>query len=177
MKTPLKIASVLTWFNLIVWSCILILLLFSLFVMQTTAILFFVVLFSSIPLNCYAALRLHRSIRKPAVKLSSQTPTGIRFVGFVALFFAISFVVNGFTLAGNTQEAVKVVREGMAQIKNADLSYITPSYFRVVGFIAAFLGLCVGINVILNFRLLRWYYLVRQSDVRNNDDISSNDAP
>ena len=111
MKNILKIAGILTWFNLILWSAILLLMLFSLFVMQTTAILFFVVLFSAIPLNCYAALQLHRSIRRPDVRLSSQTPTGIRFVGFVALFFAISFVVNGLTLTGNTQEAVKIVKE------------------------------------------------------------------
>ena len=172
MKTSLKIASVLTWFNLLVWIGFLLLLTLSAIAGQSMAIIFVVVLFSSIPLNCYAALLLHRSIRRPDIKLSSQTPTGIRFVGFVALFFAIMFFVNGLTFAGKASDAAKMFRDGIAQIKNADpryLSFATPSFFRGLGYTIAFLGICVGVNVLLNFRLLRWYYLVRQSDVRQND--------
>jgi hypothetical protein len=178
MKKVLKAASILTWFNMIVWSLFVLLLLALFLFSQAMIMLFLFVLLSSIPLNCYAALQLHRSIRQPAVKLSSQTPTGIRFVGFVALFLAITTVINDLTLIGNASEAVRLVKDGMAQVKNAaDLSYMTVSFFRIVGIIGTILGLCVGANVLLNFRLLRWYYLVRQSDITPSDDVRQNDEP
>jgi hypothetical protein len=178
MKKILKAASILTWFNMIVWSFFVLLLLALFLFSQAMIMLFLFVLLSSIPLNCYAALQLHKSIRRPTVKLSSQTPTGIRFVGFVALFLAITTVINDLTLIGNAREAVKLVKDGMVQVKNAaDLSYMTVSFFRIVGIIGTILGLCVGANVLLNFRLLRWYYLVSQSDIRQSDDVRQNDEP
>ena len=167
MKNVLKAASILTWFNLIIWGLFIVLMALTAFAMQAMPLLFVLVLLSAIPLNCYAALRLQKSIRHPGIRLSSQTPTGIRFVGFVALFFAISFVVNGFTLTGNASSAVKLFKEQMTQVKGADMSFMTVGYFKGLGVAAVFLGLCVGVNVILNFRLLRWYYLVNQSDARD----------
>lgn len=42
---------------------------------------------------------------------------------------------------------------------------MTLANLRKIGIGMLVLGLCVGVNVVLNLRLLRWYYLVRQSDV------------
>jgi hypothetical protein len=180
MKTALKIATILTWFNLLFWSGFLLLLALSAIASQQMPLLIGVVLLSCIPLNCYAAALLQKSIRRPGSKLSSQTPTGIRFVGFVAMFFAIMFVVNGLTFAGKASEAVKMFKDGIAQMKDADpryLQFATTSVFRNIGYTIAFLGICVGVNVMLNFRLLRWYFLVNQSDIRPNDDVRPNDEP
>lgn len=164
MKTVLKIATILTWFNGLLWGLLIVMMALTAVAVHAVAILIPLILISAIPLNCYAALQLQKSIRQPAFKLSNQTPTGIRFVGFVALFFAIMFVVNGITLTGNAQAAVQLLKEEMAQVKGADLSSITVARIRFFASIAVFLGLCIGVNVLLNFRLLRWYYLVKQSD-------------
>ena len=165
MKNSLKIARILTWFNLIFWGALIVILLLFAFAMQTFPVIVILILLSAVPLNCYASLQLQKSIRYPAIKLSSQTPVGIRFVGFVALFFAISFICNGVVLINNAKEVIKPFREQIGQVKGADLSFITETYFRRVGAFVIFVGLCIGVNVVLNFRLLRWYYLVRQSDV------------
>jgi hypothetical protein len=165
MKTVLKVATILTWFNLLLWGLLIVMLALASLAMKATPLSFVLVLLSAIPLNCYAALQLQKSIRQPATRLSNQTPTGIRFVGFVALFFAINFVVNGITLTGNSKAAVKIFNDEMAQVKGAERLHVTVGYFQGLGALIIFLGLCIGVNVVLNFRLLRWYYLVRQSDV------------
>ena len=164
MKTVLRVATILTWFNLLLWGFLIVLLALAALAMHAISMFIPLILISAIPLNCYAALQLQKSIRQPALRLSSQTPTGIRFVGFVALFFAISFFVNGITLLSNSQTAVKLLREEMSQIKGANLSSITIASVQVAAAGVVFLGICIGVNVILNFRLLRWYYLVKQSD-------------
>ncbi len=164
MKTILKAATVLTWFNLLLWGSLIVLLLLFALAMGAMPVVVILVLLSAVPLNCYAALQLQKSIRHPAIKLSTQTPTGIRFVGFIALFFALSFVTNGIAIMSKAKESVEIFKQQMIQVKGADLSFMTTGYFQCVGALALFLGLCIGVNVVLNFRLLRWYYLVRQSD-------------
>ncbi len=173
MKTILRLATALTWFNLLLWGFLIVLLALAALAVRAIPLFIPLVLFSSIPLNCYAALQLQKSIRQPVIRLSSQTPTGIRFVGFVALFFAISFVVNGFTLLSNAPAFIKIFKEQMTQVKESDLIFITTANAQRLAVIIIFLGLCVGANVILNFRLLRWYYLVRQSDA---EEPGSNDG-
>ena len=165
MKTSLRLATVLTWFNLLFWGFLIAMMALYAFALRAIPLFIPLVLFSSIPLNSYAALQLQKSIRQPVIRLSSQTPTGIRFVGFVAMFFAISFVLNGFTLLGNAQSFIKILKEQMTQVKQTDLVFLTPANIQFLAVVIIFLGLCAGLNVILNFRLLRWYYLVKQSDV------------
>ncbi len=92
MKMVLKIASVLTWFNLIVWGLITCLFLLAVLSSMYLPYLIVPVLMSAIPLNCYAALSLHNSIRRPSLPLSSQAPVGIRFVGFIAFVFGINWL-------------------------------------------------------------------------------------
>ena len=158
MKAALKIATGLTWFNLIVWILFILLMALASWTLQMTSLLYMLFLLIAIPLNCYASLRLQKSIRHPAVPLSSQTPVGIRFVGFFVLFLAISIIINGFTLIGSAPATVTLTREQMDPIKNISRIVITAGYFRCLGAIVVFLGLCIGVNVILNFRLFRYYF-------------------
>ena len=163
MKTALRIASVLTWFNLILWGLITALLFLGslgmgLFLLVPAFIL------SSIPLNCYAALQLHKSIRNPTVKLSSQTPAGIRFIGFIALFFGILQVTNSIGILKDPAEMLRLTKESFSQVKGMDAYTMTTGLARTSAVISLVLGLAILVNVLLNFRLLRWYYLVRQSD-------------
>jgi hypothetical protein len=166
MKTILKIASVLTWFNIVFWGMIVALGLLGGFLLGQMAYVVGLVLLSAIPLNCYAALKLHTSIRYPVVPLSHQTPVGIRFVGLMALFFGITNIVTGFSVIANPTPMLDSMKEMVAQMP-ADVRgfYSLKKVYVVIGGAALLiLGLLVAINVVLNLRLLRWYYLVHKSD-------------
>ncbi|MDO6429153.1 hypothetical protein Q4E93_01050 [Flavitalea sp. BT771] len=157
MRSALKISAVLTWINLIFWGlgCLQCLLLG---VTGNPLFLLSGFIISAIVLHSYAALRLHRSIRNPAVPLSSQTPSGIRFIGFVSLFISTLFIVFGIALIKSAHQVVPMLQE------NAQFKDISEKQLRLSGIQALVLGLSVAVNVLINLRLLRWYYLSRDSN-------------
>jgi hypothetical protein len=162
MKRSLKIASVLSWINLVFWGLNVGSALLSSFSGFNPLILVSIVLLASIPLHSYAALQLHKSIRKPEIKLSHQTPVGIRFVGLVAMLFGFFFVLGGLLMARNGAEMLNTLREqGFMKEMYAQM---TADMIRQWGIVMLVLGAVVIVNVVLNLRLLRWYYLVHQSD-------------
>jgi len=171
MRTNLKVASVLTWFNLLWWGLNLITSLPRAFTTGLPMLLFIVVL-ASIPLNCYAALQLHKSIRHPSVKLGSQVPVGIRFVGMAAQLCGIGLTLLGVFFLLYTTQLLAIIKDPAVRTEGIQ-EFLNPRGIRLIGGFFLFLGLCIVINVILNFRLLRWYYLVRQSDA---DAPGSNDG-
>ena len=165
MKTQLKVARVLTWWNLIFWGIFVFLGLLGTLVTLNLASFASAFLMSSIPLHAYAALQLYKSIRQPALKLASQTPVGIRFVGFAAQFFGILFFFEGCAMIGSAATLLQPLRDYFGEVKGFHPSMITLSTIRGGGVIILLLGATVIVNVQLNRRLLRWYYLVHQSDV------------
>jgi len=169
MKTVLTTATILSWFNIIFWGLIDGLALLGGLFTLNLPVLAGAVLLSAVPLNCYAALKLHASIRLPTLPLSHQTPAGIRFVGFIALFFGITWIVKGVSVIKDSKEALESMKEMLAQMPQLrDLpqsSGILEKSVRLGGVAVLILGLCVVVNVVLNLRLLRWYYLVGKSDV------------
>lgn len=165
MKTVLKVASVLTWFNLVFWGAFLAFGLLGSLLSAQLPLLASVVLMSAIPLNCFAALKLHTSIRHLQIPLSHQTPVGIRFVGFMALFFGILFIYSGISLLANPQPGVEIYKQMLAQMPTAPPPGAAGMgrTFILAGAIAwVVLGVLVAVNVVLNLRLLRWYYLLRR---------------
>jgi hypothetical protein len=112
--------------------------------------------FSSIVLHSYAALQLRKSIVHPSRPLSSQTPTGIRFIGAVALFFGIGVFANSIALLQNSREYLKLIQPGLPEGVHFGLREL-----RFTGVIALLGGFAIALNVMLNFRLLRWYYLMK----------------
>ena len=168
MKTMLKIASVLTWFNLVFWGALLAFALLVCLVSMQLPLLASAVLMSAIPLNCFAALKLHTSIRHANIPLSHQTPVGIRFVGLMALFFGVTFIYSGVSLLVDPQPGVEIFKQMLTQMPTPPQPGVAAmaKTFILVGAVAwLVLGLLVGVNVVLNLRLLRWYYLVHRSDV------------
>jgi hypothetical protein len=161
MKGALKVASILTWFNLIFWGFVTVIALLGAVVLGPIALVLAVFL-SAIPLNCYAALQLHKSIRQPVVKLSHQTPVGIRFIGYVSLFYGLTMVSSELSNLQNPGKSLQLMKDAFTGLKS--LETMTVSMVRASAVIGLILGLAVVVNVILNFRLLRWYYLVHQSD-------------
>ncbi|HEV9037176.1 MAG TPA: hypothetical protein VGQ51_11165 [Puia sp.] len=160
MRNTLIIARILTWFNMIFWTGLLGLMLLSALALQLYPALAGVFLLCSIPLNNYAALQLHKAIRYPNVKLSHHTPTGIRFVGLVALFFGIYTVINAYVFLTDPKTPLQIIKQGMPEMKKLpDAQLIGVLHLLGVGSLVV--GLAVIVNVVLNTRLLRWYYRIR----------------
>lgn len=162
MKTTLTIATILSWINIIVWGLIV---LFGLLIIVPSGQMLpisFVVLQISIPLNCYAALKLHASIRHSNIPLSHETPIGIRFVGLMALFFGIMYVGYGVVILGHPQlilDSINVLPDKMPGYTPEQLAALKKMVVILGGIISLVLGLMVAVNVVLNLRLLRWYFL------------------
>lgn len=155
----MKIATVLSWINLIFWGLVVVLGLLSALIFQSLGLIVIVFLFSAIVLHSYAALQLQKSIKKPAIPLSSQTPVGIRFVGFFALFFGVIELGNGISTLQDPQEILKMIAGQFPQFKG-----FTVSTMRMSGVFTLLIGLCITVNVFLNFRLLRWYTFQQQQN-------------
>jgi hypothetical protein len=167
MKRTLTVATVLTWFNLILWGGFIALVLLGAFFTGQMAVLGGLVLMSAIPLTCYAGLKLHTSIRYPNVPLNNQTPVGIRFVGLMALFFGIYFVYTGIGIVGNPNAGIDAFKESLRQMPikvQPGVENMAGAIVHLMAIALIVLGLIVAVNVILNLRLLRWYYLVHKSD-------------
>lgn len=164
MKTTIKVATILTWFNLIVWGGMLGLMLLLGLAMMYAPMIIAVFLFSAIPLHSYAALKLQKSIRHPQIKLSHQTPVGVRFIGFVALFFGICTIANAYVIISDPKTMLKSMEAGIAETKGLSESEMA-TVLRVASGFFILMGAAVIFNVVLNLRLLRWYYLVKRSDV------------
>ncbi|HWB94341.1 MAG TPA: hypothetical protein VG605_20950 [Puia sp.] len=164
MKTTRVIAWILAWFNLIFWGIPVISSLIQSLASPNPLILVILVFFAAIPLNSFAALQLHRSIRNPQVKLNHQTPVGIRFVGTFALCVGGIIAVSGIIITQSAKDLLPVWKEQMAQYKQPE-SMATVGGLQDMGILMVVLGLAAIVNVVLNMRLLRWYYLVNRSDV------------
>jgi hypothetical protein len=162
MRRTLRAAGILSWINLLFWGWNVALTLLGSVASFNPAILVMAVLLASIPLHAYASLQLHKSIRKPEIKLSHQTPSGIRFVGLVALLFGFFFILGGMVMMKDAPAMLAALRQQGFMKELYDR--ITAAEIRRYGVIVLVLGLITIVNVILNLRLLRWYYLVHQSD-------------
>jgi len=167
MNKILKIARVLTWINMIIWSFITLLCL--LVVLAYGIIAALILIFpTAVVLHSYASLQLQKSIRHPTIPLNSQTSVGIRFIGFVALFAGIGTLIQGIGIAQHPQEYLNQMLDSQKSLQeqihlNKPVVPPTISQIRMVGIFVALIGLSVAVNVNLNFRLLRWYYYTRNN--------------
>jgi len=162
MNNVLKVSTVLSWINLIVWGLFAGILALSALSAGNLLILLFAVLFSAIALHSYASIKLQKSIRDPAIPLNRQTSTGIRFIGLIALFFGICFFVVGQFMLRNTHDVVNLMKPQMPpEYKEFNLY----SLFFKLGIFYAVSGASIAVNVFLSFRLLRWYLFLRENDI------------
>jgi hypothetical protein len=162
MKNVLKISAVLSWINLVVWSIFVIICLLAGLLYQLFPLVIVAFLLSVIVLHSYAALQLRKSLRNPSIPLSRQTPTGIRFIGFIASFFGMISILDGIACFQNTKEIVDLIRPQFEEAYKG-LNFNLVTYVHTMGVISLLLGLAVSINVFLNFRLLRWWFFVQDS--------------
>jgi len=175
MRGVLKAATILSWFNIIVWGIIVAIGLLAGLLLQSLPLIVLVFLVSVIVLNNYADLQLHKSIRNPAIPLGHQTPVGVRFLGYIALFFGVSEIANGIAILQNIQQVVTMMQEQVNQLKSSRPAAMPIQPFNaraLAGFLGVatlLLGLCISVNVFLNFRLLRWYAWMKQQQNENQE--------
>jgi len=162
MKGALRVASALSRFNLFYWGLTVVTSLYGSIKAFNPMNVTVTVIIASFPLHAYAALQLHRSIRHPELPLSHNSPTGIRFVGSIVLCLGALFLLVGAGFIGYTRELVDFAKERKMEVEG--LGPWTERLAREIGGILIVFGLIAVVNVILNFRLLRWYYLVHKSD-------------
>lgn len=153
MKTVLKVTHILSWINLIIGGLLVTGGLLSMLSTPNASILLVsVVLTGSIVLHSYAALQLRKSIVQPNVPLNKQTPTGIRFIGFMALFFAMLNIGNAVVIIQNAAEVVKQIE---LPFKPEGIDLV--SMIRGVGIFSLLFSIGIAVNVLLNLRLLKWF--------------------
>src|SRR5579872_519529 len=164
MKTVRRLGRTLVWFNLIYWGIGVLSGLLQATSMGIPLAWVVVVLMAAIPLNSYAALQLHKSIRRPEIKLSHNTPVGIRFVGSFVVFIGIIFVGFAVLLLERPQDFLQAFKEQAANM-NQLVSLTTADQLRSLGVFVLVLGIVMIASALLNMRLLRWYLLARKGDV------------
>ena len=158
MKAALKISNVLSWINLIIGGILVLGGLLSMLMTPNASILLVsVVLTGSIVLHSYAALQLRKSIVHPEIPLNRQTPTGIRFIGFMALFFAILNIGNAVVIIQNAAEVAKQVQ---LPFKPERIDLVAT--IRGAGIFSLLFSIGIAVNVLLSIRLLRWYLAKEQ---------------
>jgi hypothetical protein len=165
MKVAQIIGRILAWINLICWGIPIVSFLLGTLVSFNMKLVVPAVLLASIPLHSYAALQLQKSLRHPDIKLNQQTPVGIRFVGLIALFIGILMVFISAGGLGIAKELLPKLKDQMAEFGQGDMSALTVGDLRELLVFYLFLGLAVVASVLLHLRLLRWYFLVKKSDV------------
>ncbi|PWT77839.1 MAG: hypothetical protein C5B59_02995 [Bacteroidetes bacterium] len=155
MESYTKLTTILSWFNLVIASILVLTGLISSLTMGSIPLLLAVLLLgSAIILHSYACLQLKKSIIHPEIPLGHQTPVGVRFMGYVALFFAFLNLVNSVTALQHTDEFVKQV------ILPANAPKVNlRGMLRGVAIFTILFSLTILLNVYLNLRLLRWYQL------------------
>lgn len=152
MKKFTNITGVLSWINLIIGGLITLFGLIQALMGGGIVAILQLLLIGSVVLHSYAALQLRKSIVNPEFPLDSKTPTGIRFIGFLALMLGVGCVFQGVQVIGNTKELIDQV-----ELPEMPKEINVEQMFRGVGYFVLVFGLSVAINVLLNISLLKWY--------------------
>lgn len=155
MDKIVKTSGILSWINLVIGGILVAGgLLGMLAAADAMIMLMSVVLTTSIVLHSYATIQLRKSIKDERVPLSSQTITGIRLVGFMALFFAILNIGNAVVIIQNAPEVSKQAMENfLLKTQNIDLT----AAIRGAGIFSLIFSTGIAVNVFLSIRMLRAY--------------------
>jgi hypothetical protein len=163
MKKLLTLTAILSWINILVGALLVLCGLIGLAASPEIFVaLILVVLAGGIILHSYAALQLRRSIIYPSIPLSRQTPSGIRIMGFMALFFAVMSFGNAIVILQQAPELAKQMKLP-PQAKNLNVVPI----LRGSAIFTLLVSISILANVVLNFRLMKWY-IISISDKENN---------
>jgi hypothetical protein len=153
MKNIINVTTILSWINLVIGGLFVLLgILVGLASGNFLNALVLILLPGAIVLHSYAALQLRKSIVRPDIPLDNQTPIGIRFMGYIVLFFALFNIVYGISVLGNIPELAKQVK---LPPEAANLNVVRLLRFAFV--FSLLFSASIAANAIINLRLLKWY--------------------
>jgi hypothetical protein len=162
MKKILKLSGILSWINLVAGSLLVVGgIMGTVLSPDIFTILLSIVLPGSVILHSSAALQLRKSMLNTSIPLNKQAPAGIRLMGFMALFFAIMSISNGILILQHAPEAAKLIKLPV-QVKDMNIIPI----LRASGVFTLVISVSILANVILNFRLMRWYLFYRDNEAK-----------
>lgn len=156
MTSKFGLFKFLSIINLLISGFFVLMLLLTLLFMQALSpVLIFMLLTGAVAIHSILSLSLQQSLANPARPLKSNTPGGIRIMGFMAIFYAVLLITNGIYGLNNTGELLKQAMEQMPKQQNMPDA---KSLHKVVtGFIIFFILHAIGvlINCALSFNYLR----------------------
>lgn len=154
MKKLLNITGILSWINIVFGG---LMALFSLigFLMMGAQAIPSLLLAGAIILHSYAAIQLRRSCLYPEFPLDSKTPTGIRVVGFFALFFSFLIISSSVLMINNTKEVLEGVPMAMPEETMKEVN--VEGVIKAISVFFLLFGISIAVNVLLNFSVLRAY--------------------
>jgi hypothetical protein len=157
MKKVLQLSNILTWFNMIVASFIVMILVFSLITpgSPTLAVITMAVFIASVILHSYAAIQLRKSILQPQHALERNTPVGIKFIGYLVLLIGFLMIVNCISALQNSREILSSFKMP-PEAKNFNIEKIFKGFAIFIGIF----GITMVLNVLMNLRLLRAYQMI-----------------
>lgn len=155
MNNLVKIANILSRVNMVMAGILILISLLNLNNSNGTMVMAGSFLIGSIILHSYATLQLRKSVLNTTLPLSNQTITGIRLVGFVALFIAIINISQGIIVFSKTADVTTQLLTQKPELAKYDA--LLPYAIRITGLLFTFFSLSVAINVFISIRLLRTY--------------------
>lgn len=154
MKKILTITGILSWVNMVFGG---LMTLFSIvgFMMMGVQAIPSLLMAGAIVLHSYAAIQLRRSCMDPEFPLDSKTPTGIRLVGFFALFFSFLIISSAVLLISNTAQVMVEASSSMPDeaLKQVNMEGI----IKGISWFFLLFDISIAVNVLLNFSLLKAY--------------------
>lgn len=134
---------------------VLIMLLALLVTPALSAVLIFVLLTGSVVIHSVLSLSLQQSLKDPAKPLKSNTPGGIRIMGFMAIFYAVMLITNGIYGLIHLDE---MLQEAMKQLpKNQPAPSLQAMRSLMTGLVIVLVLHAAGVlvNCALSFGYLR----------------------
>lgn len=168
MTSRLGFFRFLSTVNLLIASFFLFIMLMALLMMPSlTPILIFALITGAVVIHSILSLALQKSLVNPEVPLKSNTPGGIKIMGFMAMFYGILLVTNGWVGLTNLDEMLNQTMKQMPKQQPAPDMATMRSLLR--GFLIFFLIHAAGViaNCALSFSLLRKWQADQQ--VKKND--------
>ena len=127
-----------------------------------SAVLIFVLLTGSVVIHSVLSLSLQQSLKDPAKPLKSNTPGGIRIMGFMAIFYAVMLITNGIYGLIHLDE---MLQEAMKQLpKNQPVPSVQAMRSLMTGLVIVLVLHAAGVlvNCALSFGYLRQWQEKKQ---------------
>lgn len=156
MSSKFGIFRVLSIVNLLVAGFfVLMLLLVLLFMPVLSPVLIFMLLTGSVVIHSILSIALQQSLRNPERPLKSNTPGGIRIMGFMATFYAVLLITNGIFGLNNMDEMLQQAMQQLPQNQPApSMAFMRSLMTGMIIFLIVHAA-AVLVNCALSFAFLR----------------------